>query len=683
MILYIGPGAGFVFTGTFFALIAALFSGFVSLFLWPVRVLLRSLKGAKAYKDAKVKRVVFLGLDGLDPKLCERYMEEGKMPNLAKLRDKGTYSRLRTTFPCLSPVAWSCFATGANPAKHNIFGFLSRDPKTYAPELSSSKVKGPSRVLKLGKWEIPWGKPVIEMKRKSVPFWKILGEHEIHSTILRIPITFPPDEFNGHMLSAMCTPDLRGTQGSFTFYSEGIVWSENQQGMRLPLEKSGDGEWSASFNGPNDPRDPKGKEVLKIPFTLTKIPGDKELYRLRVSGTSYDLAPGEYSEWVPLVFKTGVFGGAKGIARVLITKTDPLSLYVTPINIDPGAPSLPISQPGSYAVYLSRLMGSFATLGLAEDTWALNESVIDENHFLDQAYLNHKEREEMFFNALDKTPRGVVACVFDASDRIQHMFFRTFDEKHPANKDRETKKFATVIEEMYMKMDELVGRAQAKLGPDDVFIVLSDHGFETFQRGVNLNSWLRDEGYLVLKNGDHESGDYFENVDWDKTRAYSVGLGGIYLNRKNREAKGFVTPGDEADKLKEEIAEKLSGLMDPDRDDVAVRQVFRSDKLYKGPYLAAGPDLLIGYNKGYRAAWAAATGGVTAEVFEDNTKAWGGDHCIDPKFVPGIFFCNRELDVDDPGIEDMAPTTLEWFGVKPPRHMDGKSWADVGDDKAA
>lgn len=668
MILYIGPGAGFVFGGSFVALLLALLSGLLSLLLWPIRVVRGLIKGTKAYRHAKVKRIIFLGLDGLDPKLVDRYMGEGKLPNLERLAKQGSYKRLRTTFPCLSPVAWSCFATGANPAKHNIFGFLSRNPKTYAPELSSSRVRPPLRSVKIGKWRIPLGRPLVELRRKSIPFWKLLGEHEIHSTILRVPITFPPEEFHGHLLSAMCTPDLRGTQGSFSFYSTRFESIDKTNGLRIPLRKV-EGHFQGSFHGPPHP---SGEGDIQLPFSLYPGP-DKKSWELRIEGARHRLVPGEYSEWIPMRFHSGALGSAKGIARALITSTEPeLEMYLTPINIDPASPALPISHPENYAVYLSKLLGSYSTLGLAEDTWALNERVIDEQAFLDQAYLNHAEREAMFFNALEKTPRGVVACVFDASDRIQHMFYRCFEPDHPGNKDRDIEPYRRVIEDLYIRMDELVGKTYAHVDDKTLFVVLSDHGFESFQRGVNLNSWLRDAGYLFLKDGAEECRDFFENVDWERTRAYSVGLGGIYLNRKGREAQGQVSVGAEADALKREIAQKLGGYRDEERGVTAVNSVTLSSELYKGPYLNDGPDLLVGYNKGYRAAWAAVTGGVARLVIEDNDKAWGGDHCIDPGLVPGVLFTNRPVASEDPGLEDMAPTALSLFGIDIPPHMEGR-----------
>jgi hypothetical protein len=195
--------------------------------------------GKQGYKRARIGKVIFLGLDGLDPDLCDRFIAEGKLPHLAKLKEQGCYRRLRTTYPPLSPVAWSTFATGVNPAKHSLYDFLNRSMKTYVPELSSSRVSNPTRILKLGAWRIPLSRASVEMRLKSRTFWSILGEHHIGCSILRVPITFPPEKFNGKMLSAMCTPDLLGTQGTFQQFTTKLEQSEFEGGTRLLFERDG------------------------------------------------------------------------------------------------------------------------------------------------------------------------------------------------------------------------------------------------------------------------------------------------------------------------------------------------------------------------------------------------------------------------------------------------------------
>src|SRR5215471_14701811 len=657
---YNGPGAGFAFLGSLLTMLGGNLLGLLSLLIWPFRRAVRAVKGQQGYKQAKIQKLIFLGLDGLDPGLAERYMSEGKLPNLRKLREQGDFQRLRTTFPALSPVAWSTFATGVNPARHSMFDFLNRSLNSYMPELSSSRVSNPDRILKLGKYRIPLGRPIVEMRRRSRTFWHILGERQIASTVLRVPITFPPEKFNGRMLSAMCTPDLLGTQGTFALYTTRKAEGEMESGNRYPLTLR-DGKYHGEIEGPQNYME-EGARALKIPFTLTRRGDDRAL--LEIGGERYDLKRGEYTEWVPLVFSATLGIKVKGIARLLLTETSPeLSLYSTPINIDPEDPALPISHPSYYSAYLAKLLGAYSTLGMAEDTWALNEHAIDSDAFLKQAWLTYEEREAMFLSALDRTRRGVVACVFDTTDRVQHMFFAQKDKGGP---------YSRTIEDLYRRADGLVGKVSKYVDNETVLFVLSDHGFASFERGCDLNAWLRDNGYLVLKEGCTGAKGYLRDIDWSRTRAYTFGLAGIYINQKGRESQGIVEK-DEASGLKKELAARLSGLRDDQRDRLAVRKAWASDALYSGPYLSAAPDVIVGFADGYRASWDAAVGKVTASVFTDNTKAWSGDHCIDPHLVPGVIFANRKIMAENPGIEDLAPTALELFGIQPPPYMEGKS----------
>jgi predicted AlkP superfamily phosphohydrolase/phosphomutase len=624
---YIGPGAGFAFLGSFLTLVLSVLATIASLLLWPFRMIRMMVRRRRGMRVAQVKKLIFLGLDGLDPELAERWMAEGKLPNLARLREQGSYQRLRTTCPALSPVAWSTFATGVNPAKHNIFDFLNRDLRSYAPELSSAKVRPSRRVLRIGKFEIPLERPSVEMRRKSEPFWKILDRHGVASTILRVPVTFPPDDFGGRLLSAMSTPDLRGSQGTFSLFKKA----------------------EGALEGPEN--------AEAIPFRVAESV-------LEIQGERYPLARGEYTPWIRLKFRAHGGSSVAGIVRFLLSSDAPeFSLYATPVQIDPENPALPISQPAYYAAYLAKLLGSFATLGLAEDTWALNDGAIDEDAFLKQAEFIQREREGMFFSALDHLRGGVLACVFDTSDRVQHMFYRYL------NPALAGERHAGVIERMYRDMDRLVGAAMAYVDRETAFFVLSDHGFCSFRRGVNLNSWLRRNGYLALQNDGEESGEYFEGIDWSRTRAYTFGLGGLYLNLRGREAQGIVDPRD-ADALKAELIARLSGLQDEET--VAIRTVYAASAIYRGPYIDAAPDMIVGYARGYRTSWEAALGKATARVFEDNVKAWSGDHCVDPTLVPGVLFSNLKIDAEDPGIEDMAPTALRLFGVEAPLWMEGR-----------
>ncbi|MFQ5741201.1 MAG: alkaline phosphatase family protein [Acidobacteriota bacterium] len=671
---YVGPGAGFAFLSSFLVLLIVFFSSLFSLLSWPFRVLFRAFRRRKVYTRAKIKRLVILGLDGLDPELAAKFMQQGKLPHLARLREEGTFLPLQTTYPPISPVAWSSFQTGVNPGQHNIYDFLTRDRGTYLPRLSSAEIRPASRNLRIGKYVLPLGRPQTKLLRKSKPFWVYLGEAGIFSAVLRVPITFPPERFSGVLLSGMCVPDLRGSQGTFAYYTtHPNELNSRRAGLQPPLRQEGEG-FSSYLTGPDCPSAREGASELQAPFRIRPVPERQEAY-LQVTGQQVILRKGEYSDWIQVPFHAGLGLKLYGICRFLLKEVHPhLELYVTPINIDPGKPALPISHPLSYSIYLSKLLGPYATLGLAEDTWALNEDILDEKSYLKQCYLIHEERERMFFDALEKTPRGVCVCVFDTPDRIQHMFWRYLEPEHPAHNGGDVTEHAGVIEELYRRMDDLVGRTRAQLDGNTVLLVLSDHGFKSFQRGVNLNSWLHQNGYLALKDGATESGEWFKNVDWSRTKAYALGLNGIYINQKNRERHGVVNPGKETAVLKKALREKLQGLPDPKKGQPAITEVFDRREIYTGPYVENAPDLIVGYHPGYRTSWESVTGKVTPEVFTDNKRAWSGDHCMDPRKVPGVLFCNRRIEGPDPALVDVAPTVLDLFGVRIPSHMNGKPW---------
>jgi predicted AlkP superfamily phosphohydrolase/phosphomutase len=396
---------------------------------------------------------------------------------------------------------------------------------------------------------------------------------------------------------------------------------------------------------------------------------------LEIDGQRHALEPGRYTPWIEVAFRPALRFRVRGICRFWLKQATPhLKLYMTPLHIDPDRPALPISHPFTYAIYLSKTQGRFATLGLAEDTWALNERVLGEQAFLDQAWAIHAERERMLFDAMEKTRRGTVACVFDITDRLQHMFFRYLEPDHPANAGKDRVEHAGAIRELYARMDDLLGRVLERIEPDTLLIVMSDHGFKPFRRGVNLNSWLRQNGYLTLR-AEPTGAEWFRDVDWTRTRAFAVGLGGIYLNLKGVRPEGVVEPGAEAAALRAEIRERLRGLADGA--DPAVGEVYDCKELYRGPYVGEAPDLLVGFRPGWRVSWGCATGVVTPAIFEDNTKSWSGDHCMNPPDVPGIFFANRKLAAERVGIMDVAPTVLDLFGVAVPPWCDGKplEWA--------
>jgi len=670
---YVGPGAGFAFAGSFLFIFVAFFLALFNFITFPIRALFQFVKRLKTLKNAKYKRVVVIGFDGMDFHRLNKFIDEGKeFPNFQKLMKEGTFSPLQSTEPPISPVAWSTFATGVNPGKHNIFDFLATDRNNYMPKMSGSDITPSKKNLKIGKYIIPISKPKIELMRKSKSFWKIVSSKGIFSSVLRIPYSFPPEKFYGLMLSGLGTPDLRGTQGSFSFYSSEKKddGSGVTEGVYQGLEKISENSYKAILKGPGNPFIKKNP-LLETDFTVDILSGGEKA-NITLSGDTFQLEKGKISGWHNVKFKAG-FIKISGVVQFFLEETNPLKLYVSPINIDPATPSMPISHPKIFSVYLSKLIGSFATLGFAEDTWALNERVLSEEGFYQQVYSYQDEREKTFFDTFKKYKNGLIVQVFEATDRIQHMYWRYLsDSGSPAEKPSKESHIVNAIYGSYKRMDDFLGKLMPKLSEKDLLIIVSDHGFNKVNRDFHLNSWLYKEGYLVLKDGKDKSDKFYADVDWSKSRAYGQGLHGIYINMKGREKHGIVNPGEETDKLKEEIIMKLKEFKDSKTGDVVAKGVYKREELYEGPYTKNAPDIVIGYNLGYRVSPESAVNYVGSELVSDNIRMWSGDHSFTRSFIPGIFFCNKKIKAKTPSIADISPTILSAFGIKKPVFIDGK-----------
>jgi predicted AlkP superfamily phosphohydrolase/phosphomutase len=324
---------------------------------------------------------------------------------------------------------------------------------------------------------------------------------------------------------------------------------------------------------------------------------------------------------------------------------------------------------------LAAKLGDFYTTGMAEDHDGLNHERFDEAAYLKQCAIVLREREKMMLYELERFSHGLFFCLFDTPDRLQHMFWRFREDDHPANRGAVDVAMKHVIEEHYRACDAIIGKAMHYADEQTLLIVLSDHGMNSFQRGIHLNTWLHENGLLALKSGlqpGQEAGDFFRGVDWSRTKAYALGLGGIYLNLRGREENGIVQLG-ETEALKCEIANRLSGLRDPERAQVAIRSVVTREQIYAGPYVAEAPDLLVNFAEGYRVSWGTPLGGVPAGLFENNMKKWGGDHMVDPCLVPGVLFINQAFHQTNPSLLDLAPTILKALGAPKGAAMEGTS----------
>ncbi|MFN2399275.1 MAG: alkaline phosphatase family protein [Gemmatimonadaceae bacterium] len=610
------------------------------------------------------RKVIVIGLDGLEPKIVEPMLAAGELPNLARLRATGALTRVGTTLPAQTPVAWSTFAMGTNPGGHGIFDFIRRDPKTYLPDLALNRYEQKSSFLP----------PKAVNLRRGTTVWEVLSAAGIPSTVVRCPCTYPPDSFKGRMLSGMGVPDLRGGLGTSTFYSSGQGVAAGESESVVPVRVVSGEPIRTRLTGPRNPK--SGADLTSDLIIEVDRPGKKVVVRSDGHPKALEVREGAWSDWLRVKFKSGLLQSVSGMVRFHLVGLDPLfELYASPVNFDPAAPLFPISSPWEFSTELSRELGTFYTTGMVEDHTGLSNGRFGETAYLDQCSQVMAERERMLQYELSRFDQGFLFCLFDTPDRIQHMFWRFREPEHPANKGAVPAGMERVIEDHYRQCDAIVGNALEHADDGTLFIVLSDHGFNSFQRGVHLNSWLHDNGLLALRDGakpGEGAGDFLRSVDWQRTKAYALGLGSIYLNLEGRERDGVVKRGD-AQAVEKEIARGLTGMVDPERGSVAIRGVTSRDEAYSGPCAGESPDLIVRFAEGYRVSWSTALGGVPEGRFEDNVKKWGGDHIIDPTLVPGVLFMNRPFNGGEARLEDLAPTILMALGVPPGPAMEGRS----------
>ena len=612
-------------------------------------------------KTSRVDRVIVLGMDGLDPNILETLMDAGDLPTFSSIREAGTYGRLTTINPPQSPVVWSTIATGNNPGYHGIFDFITRKPENYLPVHSIVKVNPKNILARRSSMFLPM--------RKGTPFWAITSQANIPTTVIRWPVTFPPEQICGHMLSGLGVLDLKGSAGRYTFYTMGTVPEDpDMKGDVIPISSDSE-EIKTIIPGPNNSQVPMEISIAEKHSSAT----------ITIDGQSYTIKQGEWSDWIQLRFGLGPLRHVSGICRLYLDSIRPqLRLYLSSIQVDPEKPAFLISYPDEYATELAHDIGSYGTLGIPEDTNALSDGCLDDEAFLSLCDDIMVEREKMLWHELEHFKEGLLAFVFDTTDKIQHVYWRTRDPGHPAYDETYANKYGNVIGDYYRRMEKILRRVLESVDQHTVICIMSDHGFSSFRRAVHINSWLVKNGLMVLRRPalDDQGDPLFKNVVWEKTKAYALGFSSVFLNLQGREGKGIVSPGHEAEQLKRKIADVLTSLRDPKTGGAVIRNVYTREDLYSGPYVNDGPDLVIGFEPNYRASWQTAIGGAPPRIIEDNLKKWSGDHIVDAQCIPGIFLINRKTSVLSPRVIDIAPTILACFQIPKPESMEGDSVLD-------
>lgn len=621
---------------------------------WGLLALLLALcacGGDEVENRSATARTIVLGFDGMDPRLAQEMMTAGELPHFRRLAEQGHFGPLATTIPAQSPVAWSSFATGSPPGEHGIYDFLRRDPATYLPAFSVSETIFPDAAIEFFDWHIPLADAKIRNRRAGLPFWSQFEAQGGSATVMRVPVTFPPDNID-HMLAGMGVPDLLGTQGTYTLYSTRPV-SGGESGRVVYMKAAADGRISTALPGPPHPLK-KSAEPLEVPLAFYPAEGGTGVV---LGERDFVLEQGEWSDWVDVTFRVLGVVRIHGMVRLHLLEDYPRpKVYVSPIQIDPHNPVVPISSPGEYAGDLAERIGLFHTIGMPEETWSLNNGHLTDEAFLEMVQTTFAEREAMLFDALENNGSDLVVSVFVQTDRVSHMFYRGIDEQHALHEETDDRGRGAIAWS-YGEADRILGRVMQQMRPDDRLIVISDHGFSPYRWSVHLNRWLVDNGFMTLQGNSAESAIGFADVDWSATRAYALGLNSIYLNLAGRESEGIVTE-QQAPELKRRISQGLLAFTDEQREQPVVKTVYDGEQIYPGNENGDAPDLVVGYHRGYRASWQTTLGAVPQQSIEINRGKWSGDHCIAIDEVPGVLFTSFELEEPVESIDQLAGLVL-------------------------
>ncbi|MGH0032888.1 MAG: alkaline phosphatase family protein [Myxococcota bacterium] len=660
---------------------------------WRALAALLLLPFAASAQDADVG-VFVVGVDGMDPVILERMMNEGVMPNFSRLRGEGSFQTLGTSVPPQSPVAWSNFVTGMDPGGHGIFDFIHRDPATYKPISSATPpVDDPGSAVRFFGYVIPTSTPEVVNNRGGTPWWDVLEEHGVDVEVYRIPGNFPTPPSDARVLGGMGTVDVRGGFGTYTLYTDRPLDDADPKGdiervRPQDLDLDGTPETvQGILRGPPDQfhlepgQIPGRNDYLTLGVTM-HLAEDREAMVVEVDGQRALLREGEWSPWLELSFDALPMGlsPVAGTVRFYAKELSPgFQVYASPVNISPSSPAMPLSSPDDFAGELFDALGFYYTQGMPEETDALKDGVFDDDDYLKQVTLVQEDNQRMVRLAIERFEPGDATFVYLSDIDLQcHMLWRHADPKHPhaephpAHDPAAARRHARDIERFYRDVDRLLGEIRAGLPDDTLLVVMSDHGFQPYRRKLHLNAWLRDQGYLVLKDGKRTGQIGFGDVDWSKTRAYGLGFNGLYLNRRGREGQGILDAG-AARALAGELTAKLQALRDPVDGARVVLRVDAAEDVYALARRDEGPDLVVGYDRGYGASDESTLGEVTEAVIEDNTSRWSGNHLMSPDVVPGILLVNRKLGESGYDLTDLTATLLAHYGLEPAPGMTGRA----------
>lgn len=630
---------------------------------------------AQAAQPAGKGRVVILGFDGVEPSIAEKMMDAGELPNLSKLREKGTYRPLNTANPPQSPTAWSSFTTCKYAGNHGVYDFLRRTPANYLPGVGfgtaqHATLKADGSVAQPAKFE---------SIRKGNSFWSEADRQGARCKILVVPFAYPADDLaQGCMLCGLGVPDIRGTTSTYYAFSDEYTKEESVSGgIQFPLVFEGD-KASVTIPGARNPQVRKSSEpgaYVDVPLEFTVDRGARSV-AIKLPTETLTVKEGDWTKWIEWTFDVTPQFKVHAISRFLVLEAgEHVRLYMACLQYDPRNPYIRMSTPEKYSGELADRYGLYKTVGWIYDTHALRQDALTEDAFLEDMEKTVAFKERLALDELDRENFDLLIAAWTAPDRVSHMFWRFRDPQHPLYTEEGAKKYGRAVENTYIRMDQIVGKVMERLQENDLLMILSDHGFHSFRTGLNVNTWLIRNGYLAVEGQADPSTAfnneaYLQGYDWSRSKAYSLGLGSIFLNLKGREGQGIVEPA-EADALIEEMRAKLLEVTDPATGAKVFSSVYTRAE-FKGVAEADAPDLQLGYAEGYQSTKDTVKGSAPEALFEPNTDKWSGEHASsDVALTPGIFFSNQSIGDKDPRIVDLGVTAMKYLGNEVPADFEG------------
>jgi len=623
------------------------------------------------------RKLVVLAVDGMDPEITERLIRQGRAPHLADLAGASGVVRLLSSPGAEPASAWTSLATGVNAGRHGVFDLIAPDALTRRPRAATLEPRASG--LWLGRW---WSEGAAYRNVVDAEsFWSRLGRVGARARVLFVPGTFPPEPLpGGTLIAGPPLPDWAGGFGSsYTWLASDVSPEQvgpTRYGGRVERLSFSQNIARATLVGIRAP------ERIDLPLTIAWNPEARSA-NIDIADASVYLAEGQRSRWMEISVRLNFLTRIRGLVQMQLVKAgNDVQLYVSPVQWHPAAPPSRISTPGAAAARLFDRLGAYRTLAWPESAWALADGWLSDASFVAAQDETFADRAAALLSRVDSSGWDLIVGGIETLDTTGRLMWRFIDPGHAAHDSALAPRFARTIENMYVRLDELVGQIRSRLPAGVELVVVSPYGLYTARHVVDLNRWLASEGLLawhapprpVTLAAMADPTLWDDAIDWTKTTARAMGAGHIYVNQRGRDPEGIVEPGAAYESVLQRLRERLEGLTDPISGRRVVSRVRLGRELYSGPHAARAPDLVVTFTPGFRASWDSMLGGAAEAAIERNRERWSAEHAsVDERTVPGVWLSTLPVSGTEMSVLDVAPTILQYLAPGEASDLDGAS----------